>query len=103
MVYTTAATDTHGGGGSYEIVINVTGAGQAVIFTGGTPAQATYQYLKITVDGTAVVTDMVTKKAGVNAPPSEVYWGVWNFSVSLKIEHKSDSSAALCRVAYCCA
>ena len=103
MVYTNAATDTHSGNGSYRTVINVSGKGQAVIFTGGTPAQSTYQYLKITVDGVAVVTDMVTKKAGQGALCAEVYWGVWNFNVSLKIEHKSDSAAALCRVAYCCA
>jgi len=103
MIYTTAATDTHSGGGNYETVIDVSGAGQAIVFTGGTPANAAYQYLKITVDGTAVVTDMITKKAGVAYPYNEICWGVWNFSVSLKIEHKSDSSAATCRVAYCCA
>jgi len=102
MIYTTAATDTHSGGGAYETVVDLTGKGQAAIFTGGAVAQAAYQNLKITIDGTAVIADMVTKRAGVNAAPTAFYCGVWNFNVSLKIEHQSDSNVALVRVAYCC-
>lgn len=79
------------------------GKRQAVIFTGGTPNQSSYQNLKITVDGVAVVTDLIAKKGGVGTQAPEIYWGVWNFNTSLKIEHKSDSAAALVRVAYCCA
>jgi hypothetical protein len=102
MIYTTAATDIHSGGGAYETVVDLTGEGQAILFTGGAVAQAKYQNLKITVDGTAVITDLIAKVAGEPAATAEGYWGVWNFDTSLKIEHKSDSNVALVRVAYCC-
>ena len=102
MIYTTAATDTHSGGGAYETVVDLTGKGQAILFTGGNMADAKYQLLKITVDGTAIITDMAAKIAGESPAVNELYWGVWNFNISLKIEHKADANTATCRVAYCC-
>jgi hypothetical protein len=102
MVYTTAVSHQHGGGGGYETVLNIaaTHSGQAqVFFCGGYVAGTlTKSYLKITVNGVVVLTDLE------NSMKAEAFWsygGIWNFSTSLKIEHKSTSNLAYCKVAYC--
>ncbi len=99
MVYNLAASHGHSGGNTYETVLDITsGSGQAQIFVTRDPAETTgVQYLKITVDGTAVLEDCFMS---LGSGPGWSYGGIWNFSTSLKIEHKSEKSP-FCKVAYC--
>ena len=100
MVYNTAASHTHSGGATYETVLNISGEGQAQIFMTH-PKSNGYHDLKITVDGTVVLTDC---RAQTHSYAGDIVnMGAWNFETSLKIEHKSDLATPVVRVAYCCA
>jgi len=102
MVYTTAASHTHSGGGAYETVLNIaaTHKGQALVFLSGDfNASAGYHTLQVTVDGVIVLADLKAVIPRYDGPI--MYGGIWNFDVSLKIEHKSDKAIAICKVAYC--
>jgi len=100
MVYTTAASHTHSGGGAYETVLNIaaTHSGQAQIFLINGSATG-YHDLQVTVDGTVVLADVRNKLASYSGDIA--YGGIWNFNISLKIEHKSDKNTSICKVAYC--
>jgi len=101
MVYTTAASHTHSGGGSYETVLNIaaTHTGQALVILGN-PKAAGYHDVKVTVDGTVVLDGLRYNTQSYAG--AITYIGVFNFNSSFKVEHKSDlATNAVCMVAYC--
>lgn len=100
MIYTSAASHTHSGGANYETVLDIaaTHSGQAQIFLIN-GSIAGYHRLKVTVNGTVVLVDAENKMMSYSGDMA--YGGIWNFNVSLKIEHKSDKTTSICKVAYC--
>jgi hypothetical protein len=100
MVYTAAAAHTHTGNNTYQTVLNIaaTHYGQAMVFMQMDPAESIgTHYLRVTVDGVVVVTDLLMLlKTGLGV----FFGGIYNFNSSLLIEHKSEKQP-ICRVAYC--
>ena len=101
MIYTTAATHAHSGGGAYETTLNIaaTHSGQALVILQN-PKAVGYHAVQITVDGTVVLADLTYTTSVYSGVIT--YIGVFNFNSSLKVEHKSDlATNAICKVAYC--
>ena len=100
MLFTNAASHSHSGGGSYETVLSIAATHKGVAMVMGercTSDNTGDQYLQVTVDGNVVVTDLWCP---LRDSPGFFFGGLYNFSSSILIEHKSDKANTVCRVSY---